>query len=332
MAVTALTKFSQGLVIGSPGVALKGVAGTLVSIENGSPIDVASWKIDLVYTPPGSGVTPGTLAMGNTNTPFAQFMPGAQPGSYRVQLTVYSDINQSGASNKDIRVFAVPHSSGVVFPPYQNLPPKLPVLNSGILGEKPDEMNFSSQPYGWDGTGSDGLLLDFLRRVTAREFGGAAFSIKVVPPGESQLIPVGSEMLYTGTLDGDYDVEGEVTEISDAPAPASFVVPWVPLWKSGIVGNRFIDGDTVALAFGQVAMCEVAPGDTVTLNLPATTLADVGKVVGALDNDSKNNGILLFNPALGELISTLSLFATTDNTPVKSIIMWADGNGSWHIL
>jgi len=167
MAVVALIKFSQGLNVGSPGVALSGVPNVLVNIENDSIVDIQSWKIDLVYVPPGSTVSIGTLATGDSNTPFATFTPDNVRGCYRVVLTVYSGLGQSGSSNRDIRNFGVPTTGGFIFPPYQELPPKLPVLGSGFIGEKPDELNFGNQPYGWDGIGTDGLILDLLRQLAA---------------------------------------------------------------------------------------------------------------------------------------------------------------------
>lgn len=166
MAATALIKFTQGLTVGSPGVAFVGVAAVAVAISNDSPTDIQSWKVDLVYVPPDSGLAPGTLAAGNSSTPAANFTPDVA-GSYRVVLTVYTGPGQAGGSDKDIRVFAVPDELGFIYPPYQQLPPKLPVTGSGLVGSKPDELNVGGQPYGWDGDGTDGLLLDFIKSVSA---------------------------------------------------------------------------------------------------------------------------------------------------------------------
>lgn len=168
MAATALIKFTQGALVGAAGEALVGVPGVQVDIENDDPTDVQSWKIDLVYVPPGSGVAITTpLAQGNGAVPFASFTPDATPGCYRVFLYVYSSINQTGTSNVDARCFAIPDVLGKIYPPYQQLPAKLPVTGSGVVGEKPDEMNFGGQPYGWAGEGTDGLLLDFIRSTVS---------------------------------------------------------------------------------------------------------------------------------------------------------------------
>lgn len=215
MAAVALIKFAQGLNIGLPGVALQGSPSVIVDIENDSAIDIQSWKIDMVYVPPGSLVPMGTMATGNSNTPFAQFTPDSVPGSYRVLLTVYAGLNQTGQSNKDIRCFAVPDSNGFIFPPYQQLPPKLPVLGSGIIGEKPDEMNFGGQPYGWDGVGTEGLLLDFMRQVSSSLGGALNFSFKVIPLADSVTIPVNQQMIVSGgiTIDGELNIDGELAFI-----------------------------------------------------------------------------------------------------------------------
>lgn len=215
MAAVALIRFSQGFTVGSPGVAFAGAPNVPVTVENDSPTDIQSWKIDLVYVPPGSSVPMGLLAQGNSNTPLANFTPDGVPGSYRVLLTVYTGLNQSGTSNRDIRCFGVPDGNGFIWPPYQQLPQKLPVLGSGIIGEKPDEMNFFNQPYGWDGIGTDGLLLDFLRQASAALAGAVNFSYKVVPLGDSVTIPVNQQMIVSGgiTIDGELNMDGELVLI-----------------------------------------------------------------------------------------------------------------------
>jgi hypothetical protein len=201
MAAVALIKFTQGLSVGAPGVAQAGVPAVQVDVENDNPTDIASWKIDLVYVPPGSAVPMGTLAMGNTNMPFANFLPDLVPGSYRLVLTVYTDINQTGQADTDIRCFVVPDLNGIVFPPYQELPKKLPVVGSGIPGEKPDELNLNSQPYGWDGVGTDGLLLDFMRRMSAALGSAVNFSFFDIPVG-GVTVPAGQEMYVSQLITG----------------------------------------------------------------------------------------------------------------------------------
>lgn len=199
MAAIALIKFTQGLVVGDPGVALAGDADVEVVIENDTITDIQSWKIDLLYAPPGGLVVAGTLATGNSSTPSASFTPSATPGSYRVLLTVYTGPDLSGSSNRDIRVFAVPDTNGFIFPPYQQLPPKLPVLGSGLPGEKPDEMNFGNQPYGWDGAGDDGLMLEFMRRVAQNFGGGTARDSRFWDPSNDDGTYTGTQPILNGT-------------------------------------------------------------------------------------------------------------------------------------
>lgn len=164
------------------GEALKGIVGAGVNVENVSPVDIQSWQINLVDVPPGSGVPTGVLAAADTNTPLAAFIPDAVPGCYRIQLFVWPQPGQVGTPDEDIRNFAVPEPiHGHVFPPYQELPPKLPVLGSGFLGEKPDELNFGGQPYGWAGTGLDGLLLEQLRKYTLNSTDTINFSYNEIP-------------------------------------------------------------------------------------------------------------------------------------------------------
>jgi len=167
MAVAALIKFTQLALIPPGGEALKGTAGSVVNIENTVNTDVASYTITLVDVPKGSAVVPGILAQADGNTPAASFVPDAVPGCYRIQLLVYPGIGQGGIPNQDIRNFSLPDSNGFVFPPYQEIPPKLPVLGSGHPGEKPDELNFGGQPFGWSGDGTDGLILHQLLSAAA---------------------------------------------------------------------------------------------------------------------------------------------------------------------
>lgn len=228
MAVTALIRFTQGLTVGTPGVALAGVGGVQVDIENDNPTDIASWKIDMAYVPPGSSVPVGTMATGNSSMPFASFLPDNTPGSYRVVLTVYSQINQSGISNVDIRNFVIRDVNGIVFPPYQELPKKLPVLGSGLTGEKPDELNLDGQPYGWDGAGNEGLLLYFMRLVSSNLGTAINFSYLEIP-ASGIVVPSGQQMYVDGLITGPglLTVDGEVVGPPVVPPPKNVIQPAV---------------------------------------------------------------------------------------------------------
>src|SRR6185436_15089637 len=109
MAVNASLKFTQNAATPGAGLAMKGVTGLTVTVNNVNTTSIASWQIDLVYTPPGSAVAVATpLAFNdNGNTPSATFTPDVT-GSYRLVLKLWSVINRAGnPDDTDIRVFAV---------------------------------------------------------------------------------------------------------------------------------------------------------------------------------------------------------------------------------
>lgn len=167
MAVTALIKFTQGPNTDAAGRAVKGtLADGAVTITNGDNTDVARWKIELLYNPPGSalGAVPGTsvvLAQAVSPTPSANFTPDVGDGQcYRVKLTVW---DAAGAYDVDIRNFGIPNGRGFITPPYQKLPEPLPLLGTGEAGEKPDELNFGGQAYGWLGDSGVGAHHDFFK-------------------------------------------------------------------------------------------------------------------------------------------------------------------------
>jgi hypothetical protein len=167
MSVTALIKFTQGPNTDVAGHAVKGtLADGVVTVTNGDNTDVARWRVELLYNPPGSalGAIPGTPVILDdlvSPLPSSNFLPDAPDGCYRIRLTVW---DSSGAYDVDIRNFAIPTGRGVVIPPYQKLPDPLPVLGTGEAGEKPDELNFDGQLYGWLGGAAAGLHGDFFQK------------------------------------------------------------------------------------------------------------------------------------------------------------------------
>jgi hypothetical protein len=213
MPAAALIKFTQGFNIGTPGVAFKGVPSVPVIVENLSPTGIQSWKIDLVYVPlPGCTVPISTLAAANGNTPLANFTPDAVPGCYRIVMRVYPGIGFTGTPDVDIRNFAIEDANGFVYPPYQELPHKLPVLGSGLPGSKPDELNFNGQLFGWEGDGTDGLLLDFMRSLSSGAIGANNFSYKTVDVADVVTIPEKQQMIVSGGAEiyGTLNVYGEL--------------------------------------------------------------------------------------------------------------------------
>lgn len=167
MAAVALLKFNQGP---NTDVAGRAVLGTLVGVDgavtitnatSGGGSDIDSWEIYLLDAPPESTNYPTTLfddgsdgrqkhllASAADDTPTTTISPDALYG-YRVMLVVR---DAAGVEDVDIRVFAVPDAEGFVRPPYQKIPDPLPVLGSGKVNAKPEEMNFNGQIRGWAGT------------------------------------------------------------------------------------------------------------------------------------------------------------------------------------
>jgi hypothetical protein len=205
MAVTALIKFTQGPNTDLAGRAVKGtLADGAVTVTNGDNTDVARWKIELLYNPPGSalGAVPGTsviLAQAVSPTPSANFTPDVGDGCYRIKLTVW---DSAGAYDVDIRNFGIPTGRGVIIPPYQKLPDPLPLLGSGEAGEKPDELNFDGQVLGWLGDADVGMHHDFFRKyddlpfesVTSTPFTAAVIGEK--PCYVVNLTTIGSDAVF----------------------------------------------------------------------------------------------------------------------------------------
>ncbi len=164
MSAVALIKFTQGATVGTAGVAQLGIVSSIVTVQNGSVSDIASWQIDVIDAPTGSVVPVTTIAYSNSgNTPSATFTPDIT-GSYRIRLQVWDVVNRVGTvKDTDIRVFAIPELNSFIVPPYQAWPQQLPPTQSGATGNKPDEMNFAGQTKGWGGTGEDGLLNDLIK-------------------------------------------------------------------------------------------------------------------------------------------------------------------------
>jgi hypothetical protein len=167
MAAAALIKFTQGVVVGTSGWALVGVASTTVHIANADNTGVQSWQVDLLYTPPDSAVAVAVpLAFSNSSaSPAASFDPDVR-GSYRVQLKVWSVPNRAGDPDDiDIRNFCIPGNLNFIIPPYQKDPDPLPTLASGAPGAKPNEMNINGHELGWLGANLDAMLFDFMDNI-----------------------------------------------------------------------------------------------------------------------------------------------------------------------
>jgi hypothetical protein len=157
MALNALLKFTQGILIGADGLALAVAEGVSVTVGNSTgATDVGSWTIELLYAPPGSTLytlIPVMKAVGGATAPTWVFTPDAGIyGLYRIRLTVYSGAGYTGTRDVDIRNVAVvtPNQHYLVYSPQLDPAP----LPSTGVGAKPNEFNFNGQPFGWAGDGS----------------------------------------------------------------------------------------------------------------------------------------------------------------------------------
>jgi hypothetical protein len=135
MAVSCLVKYVQGASIGTPGVALIGVAGTAVTVSNGgtnpSP-DPGTWTFTVLGVPSASAVPTGVVQSGSTQT--WTFTPDVA-GCYVVQLQVTD--NTTAATSTDARAFGIYSSLGA---PYL-----IPSFTGNSLS-----LNFGGQTTGWD--------------------------------------------------------------------------------------------------------------------------------------------------------------------------------------
>lgn len=205
--VTALIQFDQGGP-GTPGQVFVGSTGVLVTVTNDDNTNVASWQIDLVYTPPGSAVPVAVpLAFNDaSSTPTATFTPDV-PGSYRLVVTVWAVINRTGNNyDVDIRNFIIPLPNGLVLPPYQKDPDKLPTLASGRPGAKPNEMNINGIELGWAGDGSDGLLAQALKQISD----GVVITPATITANQNDYTPTSWTIANMGRLSSDapWDITG----------------------------------------------------------------------------------------------------------------------------
>ena len=128
MALVAQIKFVQGATIGTPGVALAGVSGTLVTASNGDDSSVKRWQWTMVGTPSASSIPQGLISDGPVTA--ATFTPDVA-GGYHLQLVTF---DAAGNSVTDRRVFQVPELSGRYIPPFDAEAPA---------------MNFLGQLRGW---------------------------------------------------------------------------------------------------------------------------------------------------------------------------------------
>src|SRR6266850_2356206 len=128
MAVTALIKFVQGVLVGADGQALFGAVGAPVVASNVSNSGVTRWVWTMLDVPPGSAVPTGVISDGPT--PTLTFTPDVEH-SYFARLDAF---DSSGRTAFDRRVFAVKNAAGRWRPP---------------AGAQGPALNFGGQARGW---------------------------------------------------------------------------------------------------------------------------------------------------------------------------------------
>jgi len=200
MAAVALIKLSQGAAVPPGGRALVGVQATNVLIENTNNTDVASWRIEVLYaeegltfapTDPGTPVLVDENAADSTPTSAGNPLSPDGVGSWRIRLQVWDGPNFTGNMDEDIRVFSVPTPNfGFILPPYQVFPLQ--------LSNKPHELNFDDQPWGW--TGLDSITGGVLINEALKLIDGSSPSL--------QNSYVGGNTITTDAGNGDFEVLG----------------------------------------------------------------------------------------------------------------------------
>jgi hypothetical protein len=126
--VTAAIKFTQGVTVGTPGVALFGSSGTSVNVANGDDTDVVRWTFTVLDVPPGSSVPTGNVQDGTT--PSWNFTPD-HTDDFLLQLDVY---DAGGAKSTSVLSFGVLRTSGRFIPAFS---------------AKASALNFAGNARGW---------------------------------------------------------------------------------------------------------------------------------------------------------------------------------------
>lgn len=276
MALQALLKFKQvgSATTGNDGEALIVTAADgHVEIENSDNDQVETWLIEILYGPPGSSYeripgSPLPLSSGTTPTPYHDYIPGGvwPIGCYRIRLTVW---DSGGGVDVDIRNFCVVVAgSSIVLPPYQKLPDPLPLLGSGEPGEKPDELNFDGQPFGWcgDEDSSHKLLNEALRNMGS--YSGPA------TPADDDKIAFGN----SGAVDWADNVK--MVRSSGAQDGLDFGVATVPAADERILlqNDTYISGETT----GGGVLRKLLGIDASDIVQVGTALAAAAVVTGAI--------------------------------------------------
>lgn len=313
MAATSLIQLTQGANVGAAGQALFGVTATSVAVSNSVNTGVLSWRIDLLYAPPGSALVAGTLAFSdNGSTPSAAFTPDVT-GPYRLALYVWDAVNRVGtATDADIRNFCVKEANGIARVAPQIWPRPLPPVASGEVGAKPDENNFGGQGNGWSGDGSDGLLDNVLRRVDSLAGGGGAFGG----------VSAGTQLATSGTVRFSNSNGISFGMSGSATITASYTVPSTAGLLSAFNASAgttsqnlsaLVFSNSNGLAFG-------LNGSTVTgsYTVPTQTVQTQGIVAPAAGTQTATSGTVVFANSNGLTFGMSGSSAITGSYTVPS--------------
>jgi hypothetical protein len=126
MSVSASIAFTQGAQVGAPGVAIIGVDGTVVTVSNGSNVNVATWTFTMVDVPTTSALPTGVVQTGSS--PTYTFTPDTS-GGFLLLLTVFDTF---GNFAQDYRTFQVPELSGRIIPPFKGTDQSLNFIISAV--------------------------------------------------------------------------------------------------------------------------------------------------------------------------------------------------------
>lgn len=200
MTAQALIRFTQGATVGAPGEALLGDVGEGVTVTNSDNTDVQSWRLELLYVEDGSllgAPTPGAPVVlaeaASGTTPSHSFLPDVI-SSYRLRLTVWELPNFEGDFDYDIRNFSVGLGEGMYLPPYQKKPDPHP--------DKPDELNFGGQPFGWSP-----LMNDVVASTRVSRGLGAVLGVDGSTGGHDVEVTAGDAIRFTSSNTPTGDVQ-----------------------------------------------------------------------------------------------------------------------------
>jgi hypothetical protein len=302
--VTALLKFVQGATTGTPGQALFGATGTVVTVSNGamSPGPVTTWTFTVVAVPLGSSVPTGVAQSGILSS--WSFTPDVT-GGYLIELTVSDD---DGNTTSDARCFGIKTASNHFVPCF--------------LGDS-SSLNFSGQPNGWDP-----YMEAWLQALESLISGGggsapyvqACTSATVTYSGPT---PPPTAVRLTGAPGSDFTVNmpetlWATTFINETSGSANAFISNAGTVTGVIVSNAL---EEASFAAAGVAVC--SDGTAVLLG---NNFGGEGYSDGVIILDTAGFPSLYIS-GLGSLNKTMSGEPfVVENIPVYTLLQWFDAN------